>query len=365
MLFISSYDRLRTILNRFVEAQIPVCVWGHRAIGKSQLVHSLATDYARDTGGWKAGELPCLADVRLAGYDPADLMGMPARNEGELRTRFLPPDTMPIGDNASDLFFGFGVLFADELNRAESAVVNAVFQLLTDRRIGRHELLFGWSIIIAANPTQGYDVNTFDQALITRMGHIVFSPAHPEATLEWAEWASTQGFESSYIHFLSENWDLLWGGDDEGENWDELLGFKVGPNPRSNAMVGRLFQVAHDMDERRDLMTACVGQEATIRYLSFSPRYNVQAILNGDAPPSDLTHSEVLGLRVPLSMVKPSKGRASKVCNFLEMLVGHRDGLDIEAPDIAVAILKDMVRKDSGWAPLISTYMRQFLSQIV
>lgn len=367
MLYISSYNRLKRVIHRHVEAQVPLCIWGHGAIGKSMVVQQVAKEFALEKGWDPLKDKPFLADVRLAGYDPADLQGLPDRSSaGEFRrTRFLPPDTMPIGRGAEEFFFDYGILFMDELNRAETPVINAVFSLLTDRRIGHHELLPGWSIVIAGNPSRGYDVNTLDYALLTRMSHVVFTPEHPEATNEWVDWALHEGIEASYVLFLAQHPDKLWGGEHEENDWEQLLGFKAEPSPRGHAYAGKLLRVARTKEEKIDLITAAVGAEVAAAYEAFSPRYTIDHILRGEELPEDISRVELLGLEAPLALVKPTVANARKVNAFLKRVAGLYGELACgPTKEIAVAMMKALVRKNSKWASLFDAEIRELIRQI-
>jgi len=342
---------LKMLIKMHWRARVPLCIWGHGAIGKSQITQWTAREIAVENGWTEEDGRAYLADVRLAGYDPADLQGLPSKLELGIvrRTSFLPPDTMPIGEDASELFYDVGILFLDELNRAETQVVNVVFQLLTDRKIGRAPLLPGFGIVVAANPTIGYDVNTMDPALLKRMTHVVYVPSHPDATDEWVQWATRVGLPPEFVQFAASNADLLWESAKD-DDFDKAIGFMIEPSPRTMEFAGRLLKVAKTLEEQQWALRVSVGQHAALRWEQFSPRYTLNDIISGKKPPRDLSREELLGLQPALAALgKPTAKVARNVFGFIEMVAGVREGLDSPAREIAVMMLRTLVSCNSGW----------------
>jgi len=144
----------------------PLCIWGHDAIGKSQIVQQVARKIALKHGWTEEDGRPFLADVRLTALDPADIQ------VGYIK------DVIPIGD-CERSFFDCGILFFDELDRAMQQVVDVVFQLTDRRGVGRRQMLPGWSIVIAANSTFGCGTSALSPILLVRMSHCIYAPAHP------------------------------------------------------------------------------------------------------------------------------------------------------------------------------------------
>ena len=70
-------------LARVIEAhwseRVPLCIWGHGAIGKSQIVQQVARKIALDHGWTGESDGAYLMDVRLTVLDPADLQSGTSR----------------------------------------------------------------------------------------------------------------------------------------------------------------------------------------------------------------------------------------------------------------------------------------------
>ncbi len=260
------------------DANITPFLWGHRGLGKSSLVQQSAVE-----NGWG------FIDLRCSQLEASDIRGLPDRGDDN-RTHYLPPADMPMADltlgqiqcklaesigldpkdGKTDLTdqiskalekadldalrryeqcrqamqgrFQRGILFLDEVNRAQDDVLQAIFQLILDRRIGQYVLPPGWSVAAAGNFMEGYRVGGFDDpAFLNRFCHMTLTGG--ETTLEeWVNYmASVHGQDATdVIEFASQNTKHL-DGDITGE-----LGFTVQPSRRSWEMVTRAQKVVRE-----------------------------------------------------------------------------------------------------------------------
>lgn len=165
-----------------------ILIIGKHGIGKSQIVKQAA----------KYLGVPCI-DFRLSQNDVGDLKGMPFHKNG--RTIFAPPEFMPITEkDATELkgllgikeeismgrFGDKGILFLDEINRANREVQQAAFELVLDRRMNLRALPDGWRVVSAVNDDDDiYNVNSLDPAFLSRFFVIPFDPSQEE----WFDWA--------------------------------------------------------------------------------------------------------------------------------------------------------------------------------
>lgn len=260
------------------DAGITLFIWGERGIGKSSAVRQTALE-----NGWG------FIDMRASQIEASDLRGLPDRGE-DGRTHYLPPADMPIGDltldevlkqlgkepdpndhNAVRLHqqnlqrmqnrFENGILFLDEVNRAADDVLQAVFQLVLDRRVGQYVLPPGWTVVTAGNFMEGYMVSGFnDPAFLDRFCHVTMDAG--ESTLE--EWVNYMtdchgAAASDIIEFASSNTRHL-----DGELKGEL-GFSVQPSRRSWDSVARVIGAcqngAYDETTRHAVIAGLVGAE--------------------------------------------------------------------------------------------------------
>lgn len=131
---------------------------GEAGLGKSQVVQQWVEEQRKKdpTFGF--------VDLRIAYMEAPDLIGFPHKEKDEnnlVRTTNALPSFWPTS--------GRGLLFLEEVNRGKTSVMNALMQLLTDRKIHEYTLPEGWIIAAAVNPdTSKYDVNVMDQALMDR-----------------------------------------------------------------------------------------------------------------------------------------------------------------------------------------------------
>jgi len=165
------------------------CFRGDAGIGKSQIVHQWAKQ-----NGYE------LIDLRLALLEAPDLLGFPEIDkdeQGRARTNRALPDFWP------SLKGSKGVLFLDELNRADASVTNGIMQLLTERMVGNeYQLPDGWLMATAING-DSYDVNTMDAALADRV--TIFDVAYDNRG--FLEYMKDTNFDSEIQAFIkSGNW---------------------------------------------------------------------------------------------------------------------------------------------------------------
>ncbi len=229
--------QFRKILKQCFHANVPPLIWGRHGIGKSQIVQSLANEL--EFG---------FVDLRLGQMEVGDLIGLPAKEDG--RTVWLRPSWFPKEKTA-------GILFLDELNRARLDVLQAIFQLVLERKLHTHVLPEGWKIVCAANPSGGdYFVNELDPALLDRFLHVYFRPEKEE----WLEWGRETGKIRSEISSLIAAYPHLLGSE------SSEISLEVLPSPRSWEMLSRMLEGLPD-----ELWFECsmglVGREAAIVFL--------------------------------------------------------------------------------------------------
>lgn len=284
-------------------AGITPFIWGHRGMGKSSSVRQLAED--RRWG---------FRDMRASQLESSDFRGLPDKVDG--RTVYYPPDDLPhgefkcleceaahmsatFGDNGSYahsatmpakcpnghsnkddktvIVLHEGFLFLDELNRADDDVLQASFQLVLDRCIGRYKLPTGWTVVAAGNYSEGYMVNTFnDPAFLDRFCHMQLTPGKDYV----ADWSAYMGEHckstaDKILQFVCfDDTRLL------GKIGQSGLGFSVTASPRSWEFVARVIAEvdraaiageSYDNDHVvREVVAGIIGTDNAIAYEQFS-----------------------------------------------------------------------------------------------
>lgn len=101
------------------------------------------------------------------------------------------------------------VLFLDELNRAPTDVRQSALQLVLEKQIHEHDLPYvnGMPTIIVAaiNPSDGYQVDELDPALLDRFLHITVEAD----TKAWLDWAKAEGISDVIRDFLIAHTDRI------------------------------------------------------------------------------------------------------------------------------------------------------------
>ncbi len=253
-------SRAATLLEHYIDKDMPAFLWGDVGIGKSESVEAIAQKHCAD-----------LLDIRLSMFDPVDLRGLPTIQNGE--TVWLKPAIWPKDDSRPTF------LFFDEFDRASPAVQSAALQIVLNRRIGEHKLPGNVRIIAAGNGnTDRVGTQRTSAAGNNRFAHI-----QAEADLDsWRKWAATSGLHPMVIAFISFRPELLHKRGDKNA--------KSFPTPRAWSSVAEFADAADDI--RMDLVTGLIGEGPAAEFEGF-----VRVFKN--LPSLDAVTADPTGVKVP------------------------------------------------------------------
>ncbi len=238
-------------LRTLFAARQPVFLWGGPGVGKSAVVHQLASILKIS-----------LQDVRALLLDPVDLRGLPFLGQ-DGRSKWGTPEFLPQT--------GSGILFLDELNAAPAMVQASCYQLVLDRKLGEYTLPDGWAIIAAGNRDSDRAVTTrMPTPLRNRFVHLEFEVD----VQEWSEWAVQSGIRPEVIAFLRFRPELLSAFDRDANAF---------PSPRSWEFVSRILDSASHQTIEHELFAGSVGTGAATEFSAFLRMFrelpNIDAIL--------------------------------------------------------------------------------------
>lgn len=355
---------------------ITMMLWGHRGLGKSSLVQQCCVENGMG-----------FVDLRCSQLEASDVRGLPDRGEDD-RTHYLPPADMPVGDLTisqiearlgdvpttekypnSEAYleaerqyylkltqlqphFQNGILFLDELNRAQDDVLQAAFQLVLDRRVGQFPLPPGWCVAAAGNFNEGYQTNGFtDPAFLNRFCHLTLSGG--ETTLEeWINYmTAVHGPDATdVIEFASQNVKHL-DGDLPGE-----LGFAIQPSRRSWEMVTKVLKVTNSgkfSERARDIVIAgLIGPELAQSFTRYSCPVKPRELLARGVKPFEgelkkLNRNQMVGLMWGLVSFCKGKIDEEKVA---DVCLDYASWMCAYGPDkdLVVAFCRAMVSSGSS-----------------
>lgn len=371
------------------DSNVTPFIWGHRGLGKSSLVKQIAED-----NGWG------FIDLRCSQLEASDIRGLPDRGEDN-RTHYLPPADMPIADMSANAIFAElanvlgidakgldgkkladqiakkldgsdletlrlyekrrqelqpryerGILFLDEVNRAQDDVLQAIFQLILDRRVGQYVLPPGWCVVSAGNFTEGYRVGGFDDpAFLNRFCHLTLSGG--ETTLEeWVNYMSDVhgGDATDVIEFASQNTKHL-DGDIKGE-----MGFSVQPSRRSWEMVVRVQKAVkegrYSESAQIEVYAGLLGRELGLSYSRHSCPVKPRELINNgvkayESKLKKLDRNQLTGLMwglVSFCKNQIDKEEIATVClDFASFMLYNASD-----KDVVVAFCRALVAKGDG-----------------
>lgn len=161
---------------------------GPPGVGKSQIVQQ-----------WAEKNNYPLIDIRPAYFEAPDMIGYPTvevRNGRQITIHNTPeiwPDPKELP---------FGVLLLEEVNRAQPSTMNALMQLLTDRKVHNYKLPEGWIIAACINPDNGAnDVNHMDSALKDRFE--IFNIEYDKKT--FTSYMNDKNWDIGIVQFIESN----------------------------------------------------------------------------------------------------------------------------------------------------------------
>jgi hypothetical protein len=244
-------NEVKNALNYITKTGLCPLLMGQHGIGKTESVKQFAIE-----NGYE------FIDLRLGTQEPGDLLGLAdfEKNEnGEIiTTKFFRPSWFPT--------HGKHVVFLDEINRAPKYVLQAVFQLILDKRIHEHVLPEETIVVAACNPdTEDYDVTDMsDPAFLDR-----FCVIKVENDLNtFLEFATKSNVDSSITHFLAENPTYL-----ASNNEDFEIESFVNPSNRSWFFVDKLMKLNPPDKIFRGLISGIVGPAAALQYINHKENY--------------------------------------------------------------------------------------------
>lgn len=203
-----------------VGCKLPVCFWGIHGTGKTELVRQIAEE-----NGYN------LVTLHLATQDICDLIGIPAKKvvdvgNGQTETiqEWSCPDWLYNAKQSYEKTEKPNLFFLDEFNRGNRFVLAAMLPFLIDGVLHTHKIGPRDAVIAAANPANDkYEVSEIiDEALLNRLGHIVFCPTHEE----YLSYLKAKGLDKTTLKVVANS-----PGYTKIAEFD--LGFDVKPSRRS------------------------------------------------------------------------------------------------------------------------------------
>ena len=218
---------------------------GDAGLGKSFITQQWVDDQKKENPNFG------FLDLRVAYLEAPDLIGYPEVKDG--RTHFNLPSIWPTE--------GEGLILLEEVNRGKQDMMNALMQLLTDRKIHEYHLPEGWIIAGAINPDDGnYDVNGMDTALKNRFEEYVIEYDHKS----FIDYVKIRQWHPNVVSFLNSG---TWVYTPVGSCGDKQK--YISPRTWEKLNNAEFAGVSNDADLYLDTCVAILGRDIGKAYYSF------------------------------------------------------------------------------------------------
>ena len=339
------------------EAGITSFLWGHRGLGKSALHDQLAEER-----GWG------FINMRCSQMEASDLRGLPDKSD-EGYTVYCPPADLPQGhgddikcpacdldmtreqakaQGTEEFQYCKGLLFLDEINRAEDDVLQAGFELVLDYKVGKYYVPKGWSVHCAGNYMDGYMVNNFsDPAFLDRFCHLQLTN-NEDYQKGWAEYMNKYDCSDKILQFVAFNPVHLIG------NVKGEMGFSIQPSPRSWEFVANVEKACRKANYKtivkRAVLAGLIGQALSLQYDQFTCEVTPKDIMSQGLDGLKkkligLSRNQqvglVWGLTASAKQADKTKKLMTNVINYMEWLALNSER------DLAVSLGRSLCENES------------------
>lgn len=249
-----NFKGLRTMLPLLMKHKVPAFLWGSQGVGKTSAIKQMAQEMG-------VGLRVIYAGTQA---DPGDLIGLLHKDEENGTVSHLPPSWFPKEGECEKK----GIIFLDELNRANPEVIQALFSFVQKGVLHTHVLPEGWYVMGAGNyNSDRFTVtDTSDAAWLSRFCHMDFTPS----VEEWLIFEEGRGHHS-VADFIRSNTSMLELSAKEGGRLDTSF---IVPDRRAwDEQVGVLESdsafVSMDEGIRFEILSGCVGTAPAAAYVSW------------------------------------------------------------------------------------------------
>ena len=287
-----SPNEAKAAIRKCFKVNRPVFMWGPPGIGKSDIIHQIASEQNRE-----------VIDVRLSLWEPTDIKGIPFYNTDVKSMTWAPPIELPSDPEST------AVLFLDELNSAAPATQAAAYQLILNRRVGTYHLPKGVSIVAAGNREADKGVTyRMPAPLANRFLHLELDVSFDD----WQEWAVKNKVHEQVVGYIGFAKNDLY-------DFDPKSSSRAFATPRSWSFVSDLLG-DDDLSDNTltDLVAGAIGDGLAVKFMAHrkvaKQMPKPEAILNGEVKKMEIKeisamYSLVISLCYELQMAHEKKDK--------------------------------------------------------
>lgn len=288
LLYQGNHSDLLQVVQKVYRVRKPLNVLGTFGIGKSvgvaeaakciakdlNLEYSAADRNAKTFADLNNPKKFCFLPIILHHLEPGDMKGLPYPDEKRERTIYLPLKMLPET--------GSGIIFFDEYNLAPHMVLNNMYQLIEEGKVGEYILPKGYLCIAAGNLADDRG-NTFDVPMPLNNRFLHFQLNCPTVEDWTKDYAIPRGVDHRIINYLHYDRSKLHAFKPDSTVEQIAVG-----SPRMWA--DKVSDIIKDIptDNERDLeMYLALGvgtatARSMVAWLKLSKKYDIEAIFRGE-----------------------------------------------------------------------------------
>ena len=259
---------LKDLIPYYFHNRIPLYLWGRPSTGKTSCIRQFAKEeaarrglrYSEDEYG---KDIFTLKVITLSQFDSPDLRGMPEivkSESGRSTTTFVPTEELPRE--------GQGIIFFDEMNKADDTTISACYQIILEGRYGslpavknKHNKDAFWRMAASNTENDFCNVNVSSLALLRRFSHMEITMGINDAI----KYFISVNLDSRIIAFLKNSPEELF-----PQKWDEkLLDNKANPFPSTWENLGKMIQLKANFDTIYHLAASCIGAPVAAKFVNY------------------------------------------------------------------------------------------------
>jgi len=238
-------SHIKSVIEKCLTNQETLMIKGAPGIGKTRIISKIAEER-----GYKG---ICI-DAAIS--SPTDFKGIPMYNQSSDTASFKPYDILVEMINTTDPT----LVFFDDFGLATPSVQGSVMHLLSERRVGHHQISDNVTFMIATNEQkQNAGVGLVLEPVKSRCLSIIALEPDVE---DWISWAYQSEIHPHVIGFIRFRPEMLW-------SFEATNDLTNSPSPRTNEHVSKILSMGLAPAIEHEMIEGAAGSGYAIEFAGY------------------------------------------------------------------------------------------------